>query len=198
MPRSPPSQATGIIRVPFPFDAAVTTASDTLAADTAREGLIRKAQPRDAPAIFALEDHFPTDRMTMRSVRRFLAATNSHVWIAELDGAVVGTLIWLSRKDSRAGRIYSVVVAPEARGRRFAQRLVAAMESEAAAEGRSMATLEVRADNHAARALYRKLGYIEARPLPGFYEDGGDGLKLVKPLTGSMPSAPAAHQRPAP
>jgi len=153
---------------------APVTATDT--------GLIRKARMSDAAAIFALEDHFPTDRMAMRSVRRFLSVPNAHVWIAELQGEVVGTLIWLSRANGTAARIYSVVVAPAARGRQFAQRLVQAMEQDARAHGRTLAMLEVREDNAPARALYAKLGYVEAAKLPGFYEDGGDGLKLVKPL----------------
>lgn len=148
----------------------------------AAAGRVRKGCRSDAQAILALEDLFPTDRMTIRSVRRFLSVPNAHVWIAELDGGVVGNLIWLSRSGSRAARVYSVVVAPAARGRRFAQRLVQTMEHDARSEGHELAMLEVRADNLAARALYAKLGYAEAAKLPDFYEDGGDGLKLVKPL----------------
>ncbi|GAC1623531.1 MAG: hypothetical protein NVS9B10_08580 [Nevskia sp.] len=165
----------------------MTQASSSALSPPASEGRVRHAQLGDAPAILALENHFPTDRMSLRSVRRFLSRPNSHVWIAELDGAVVGALIWLSRQGSRAARIYSVVVAPEARGRRYAQRLLAAMEGEARADGRATATLEVRQDNAAARALYRKLGYVEAASLPDFYEDGGNGLKLVKDLRQALP-----------
>ena len=145
-------------------------------------GRVRKGRRSDAQAILTLEDLFSTDRMTIRSVRRFLSVPHAHVWIAELDGVVVGNLIWLSRSGSRAARVYSVVVAPAARGQRFAQRLVQTMERDARSEGHEIAMLEVRADNPAARALYAKLGYVEVAKLPDFYEDGGDGLKLVKPL----------------
>ncbi len=145
-------------------------------------GRVRPGEWRDAAAIFALEDHFPSDRMSMRSVRRFLSVPSAHVWVAELAGEVVGTLIWLSRVNGQTARIYSVVVAPEARGRQFAQRLVQAMEAHALKQGCTRATLEVREDNPAARALYAKLGYVETAKLRAFYEDGADGLKLVKPL----------------
>lgn len=152
------------------------------ASSTAAEPHIRKARPEDAAAILRLEDQFPSDRMSLRSVRRFLRVPSAQVWVAERNGAVVGALIWLSRRNGRAARIYSVVIAPEARGLGLAQQLVTAMEAEAHAFGRKTATLEVRADNAAARALYAKLGYELRAELPGYYEDGADGLRLVKSL----------------
>ena len=42
--------------------------------------------------------------------------------------------------------------------------------------------LEVRVDNTVARTLYERLGYALQKPLPGYYEDEGDGLRLRKPL----------------
>ncbi len=149
---------------------------------TATHGHVRAARPSDGSAILTLEELFPSDRMSMRSVRRFLHAANARTWIAELDGAVVGNLILLMRKGSQVARIYSVVVAPQARGRRFGERLVQAAEAEAAHLSLQAISLEVRADNHAARALYAKLGYSEAASLPGYYEDGGDGLRLRKAI----------------
>lgn len=152
------------------------------AVPAATEPHIRKARPEDAAAILRLEDQFPSDRMSLRSVRRFLRVPSAQVWVAEHNGAVVGALIWLSRRNGRAARIYSVVIAPEARGLGLAQQLVTAMEAEARSFGRETATLEVRADNTAARALYAKLGYELRAELPGYYEDGADGLRLVKVL----------------
>jgi len=145
-------------------------------------GQVRRARHSDDGAILTLEELFPSDRMSMRSVRRFLTAANARAWVAELEGAVVGNLILLTRKGSRIARIYSVVVAPQARGRRFGERLVSAAEIEARALGLQAISLEVRADNAAARALYAKLGYQEVAVLAGYYEDGGDGLRLRKAL----------------
>lgn len=146
-------------------------------------GRIRPGALADVEAILALEALFTSDRMSRPSVRRFLRVPTAQVLVAEAaDGALVGNLVWLRRAGSSAGRIYSVVVAPAARGQRWGERLVSAMEAAAAASGCDRATLEVRADNAAARALYAKLGYREAQTLPGYYEDGADGLRLVKPL----------------
>lgn len=97
-------------------------------------------------------------------------------------GAMLGNIIGLRRKGSSAMRIYSVVVAPEARGLGTGQKLVAALETLAANEACNRVTLEVRADNAAARALYAKLGYREAEALPGYYEDGSDGLRLSRAI----------------
>ncbi|HZR34302.1 MAG TPA: GNAT family N-acetyltransferase [Nevskia sp.] len=142
------------------------------------EGRVRPAHHQDDAAILTLEELFPSDRMSLRSVRHFLRSPSARAWVAELQGAVVGNLILLTRKNSGTARIYSVVVAPPARGRRFAERLVRAAETEARRLGLRRIKLEVRVDNAAARALYAKLGYREDKKLPGYYEDGADGLRL--------------------
>ena len=145
-------------------------------------GRVRRARHADDASILTLEELFPSDRMSLRSVRHFLKSPSAHTWVAELQGAVVGNLILLTRRNSHVARIYSVVVAPPARGRRFGERMVLAAHQEARRMGLREIKLEVRTDNFAARALYVKLGYGEARELPGYYEDGADGLELRKIL----------------
>ena len=142
------------------------------------QGRVRRAHHQDDAAILTLEELFPSDRMSLRSVRHFLRSPSARTWVAELEGAVVGNLILLTRKNSGTARIYSVVVAPPARGRSFAERLVRAAEAEARQLGLQRIKLEVRVDNAAARALYTKLGYAVDEPLPGYYDDGADGLRL--------------------
>ncbi len=146
------------------------------------EGRVRPARHQDDAAILTLEELFPSDRMSLRSVRHFLRSPSARTWVAELEGAVVGNLILLTRKNSGTARVYSVVVAPPARGRRFAERMVRAAEAEARQLGLQRIKLEVRVDNAAARALYAKLGYVVDQPLPAYYEDGADGLRLCHVL----------------
>lgn len=148
-----------------------------------RQAVIRRAVPADAGAILELEQHFPTDRMSARSVREFLRSPRARVWVAETATAqIVGNLVLLTRARSQVARIYSLVVDPATRGQGLAQKLLQAAELAAQTSGIIAITLEVRADNVAARALYRKLGYVEAQLLSGFYEDGADALKLRKIL----------------
>ena len=145
------------------------------------EAVIRKAQPGDVAAMVRLEQLFPTDRMSAATVRRFLRVDSATVWVATLADVIVGSLVLLTRRNTSTARIYSVVVSPEARGQGLAQQLVSVAEKHAR-KHKSCIALEVRGDNRAARALYRKLGYLETKMLPGFYEDGADGLRLIKPL----------------
>ncbi|HUP92156.1 MAG TPA: GNAT family N-acetyltransferase [Solimonas sp.] len=169
---------------------------------------IRKARTADARAILDLERHFPSDRMSLRSVRRFIASPSARVWVAAATNPesripkrlarvpaslalpddvrpnpdLGGALILMTRRGSRTARIYSLVVGPEGRGRGLGSALVERAERAARRLGCAALSLEVRADNAAARALYARRGYADERALPGFYDDGADGLKLRKVL----------------
>jgi len=143
---------------------------------------IRRGAAKDAAAILEMETHFPSDRMSARSVRNFLRAPSAHVWVVEAANELVGSLVLLTRKGVHSARIYSVIVLPQMRGQGLAAKLVADAEAQTRKLGLSAVTLEVRDDNAAARALYRKLGYVEEKSLPAFYDDGSDGLRLRKLL----------------
>jgi ribosomal protein S18 acetylase RimI-like enzyme len=143
---------------------------------------IRPAHASDAHAILEMESHFPSDRMSARSVREFLRSATSRVLIAESQGHPVGNLILMLPLRWRSSRIYSVVVSPAARGLGAGSALVQAAEQRAREAGRSSIFLEVRLDNLAARALYEKLGYHREHELAGFYDDGHDGVRLRKSL----------------
>jgi ribosomal protein S18 acetylase RimI-like enzyme len=74
-------------------------------------------------------------------------------------------------------RVYSLAVDPACRGQGLGGRLVRALV--AAAPRRCVtAALEVRTANHGAIELYARLGFRDARVLPRYYPDGGDGLRL--------------------
>lgn len=142
----------------------------------------RPAVAADLPALVALEALFPGDRLSARSLRRLLRSPSACLRVVDGADGLAGAAVLLTRAGSRVGRIYSLVVAPSARGRGLARALVAALEEEARRRGCARMRLEVRADNAAARALYATLGYIERTLLPGYYEDGGDGLRLERDL----------------
>ena len=77
----------------------------------------------------------------------------------------------------------SIVVDPAARGRGIAQQLIEAAHRQARQRGCRRVVLEVRCDNAAALALYRRLGYQPIEMLPTYYEDGADGTRLAVDLT---------------
>ncbi len=63
----------------------------------------------------------------------------------------------------------NLAVFPDRRRKGIAQALVGALETALAARGVEKLTLEVRASNQPARALYEKLGYFPIARRPGYY-----------------------------
>ena len=70
----------------------------------------------------------------------------------------------------------NVVVAPEKRQHGYGRLLVHALVDLAAQYGMTVATLEVRPENTAARGLYRAYGFYEVGERKRYYPDGGDAL----------------------
>lgn len=143
---------------------------------------IRAATTADIDGMLALEKLFPSDQLNRPALRRFLRVPSARLWVAIQNGAVVGDVILLLRANSSVSRIYSVVVAPAARGQGLGDRLVACAERAARTEGSHRLRLEVRCENVAARALYQRRGYRQVAALNHYYEDGADGLRLEKLL----------------
>ncbi|MGH1491048.1 MAG: ribosomal protein S18-alanine N-acetyltransferase [Acidimicrobiales bacterium] len=96
--------------------------------------------------------------------------------VAELDGRVVGFGGLLFAADE--AHIMNLAVAPELQRRGIAALLVARLLAVAGDRGATAATLEVRASNLAALALYQRFGFDEAGRRPRYYPDGEDALIL--------------------
>ena len=92
----------------------------------------------------------------------------------------------LGRVAGPEAELLTLAVHPRARRRGLGRALVAAFEAEAAARGAAEVLLEVAATNHAARALYARLGYVAVGRRPGYYRRAGappvDALVLRRGL----------------
>lgn len=88
----------------------------------------------------------------------------------------------LARVAADEAEILALAVAPQARRRGRGTALLAAAEARAAADGARVMYLEVADHNDAARALYRRAGYVRAGLRRFYYRDGADALVLRKPL----------------
>ena len=94
---------------------------------------------------------------------------DSHVFLtAETEGVVVGYIGMLYVLDE--GYISNVAVRPDFRRRGVAEALLRALEARARALRLSFLTLEVRAGNAAAVALYEKRGYRVVGRRKNYYE----------------------------
>jgi ribosomal protein S18 acetylase RimI-like enzyme len=144
---------------------------------------LRPARPDDLPALLVIEaGSFTGDRLSRRALRRWLKVPHARCLVAESAGAVVAYGLVSLHRSGRVARIYSLAVAPRARGLGLGGRLLAALENVARERGYAVARLEVAVSNTPARTLYEGAGYRERERLPAYYEDGGDGLRLEKRL----------------
>ncbi len=90
--------------------------------------------------------------------------------VAWLDGVLVGSVqLDLATPPNQPHRteLQKLLVLPHVRRRGVARALMLAADAEAVNEGRTLMTLDTRADD-AAEPLYRSLGWIEAGRIPGY------------------------------
>jgi len=143
----------------------------------------------DLPRLMALENAvFATDRISRRQFRYLLGKALVVKAVddgpkEEPDGEkLLGCLVLLFRRDSRHARIYSLAVAPAARRKGLARRLLAYAETASRRRGLSGIVLEVREDNEAALALYLSAGFRRIGRRLNYYEDSATAARLEKKL----------------
>lgn len=146
------------------------------------------ARAADADALVQLEhacfpeaDCFPR-RTWARMIGPAAAAGTARTLVLREGALVRAAATVLYRRGARVARLYSLAVDPVCRGRGLGALLVAALARDARRRGCSVMSLEVRAANAPARALYERLGFQPAGPLPGYYADGADGVKYRREL----------------
>ena len=144
---------------------------------------VERASLRDWPDLVELEDaSFKGDRISARSWRALLASSSATVTVARDDHAPVGAAVVLQRTNSSIARLYSISVAPRARGRGISRRLLDDAVQRMRDAGAAVLRLETRVDNRAAQRLFRQAGFIERGQRQAYYEDGTDALLFQKSL----------------
>jgi ribosomal-protein-alanine acetyltransferase len=157
---------------------------------------IRRASEADFAALVALENRvFSADRLSAGQWRRHLRNGSADVLAAERDGSIVGAAVVFFRVSHRIARLYSIAIAPEARGAGLGEALLAAAEGSARKRGSRAMRLEVRADNRIAQRLYERRGYHRFGVRRGYYEDGADALRYEKALAPARDRSPSRTRR---
>ena len=140
--------------------------------------LIRRMTIDDVPQVHAIEQAtFPlpwsladfTYEMTSNPVARYV--------VAEQEGVLLGFAGAHIILDE--GHITNVAVIKEARGHGLGRLLMDALMQLAANLGARYLTLEVRASNAAALALYQSFGFIKVSVRKKYYEDNGEDALLM-------------------
>lgn len=145
---------------------------------------LRPARTSDLDALLALENAtFTSDLLSRRRMRHWIGAENG-IFVVAVDAAdaLAGYGLVFTRRDRDSARLYSLALAPFARGQGLGARIVHELERCAGKAGFARMHLEVAQDNRAALALYDKLGYARVRRIAGFYEDGKDAWRMEKAL----------------
>jgi ribosomal protein S18 acetylase RimI-like enzyme len=144
---------------------------------------IKDAGPADIVGLTALEAAaFAAERLSRRSFFRLVGAESAACRLVRLDGEIAAYSILLFRHGARVARLYSIAVDSRHRGRGLAEALIRDAERIAERRGSVTLRLEVREDNGAAIALYRRLGYRPIGRYANYYADDSDALRFEKTL----------------
>ena len=143
---------------------------------------IRDVTEADLPQIVDIENacfSLPWSERLLKS-----QMTPGHLFLCAAEGErVLGYVGLMHVLDE--GYISNVAVAPEHRRRHVSDALLDALEARGSALGLAFLTLEVRASNAPAAALYAKHGYLEAGRRKNYYEKPReDALLLTRRLDG--------------
>ncbi len=132
---------------------------------------IRPMRLEDYDAVIALWQRAglsfePQGRDSLQSISRQLKASGHLMFVAELDGQIIGTVF--GSHDGRKGWINRLAVDPQCRRHGLAQKLIAQAEEALAGEGVIIVAALVEAPNGPSLELFRKLGYEERRDIVYF------------------------------
>ena len=139
--------------------------------------VLRPLMEADLAAVAAIEDASDLPSRSLEARRAELDDERTRGVVLEAGGEVVGVgSLWLAPDDAH---ITSLAVTGEARRQGHGRRLVTALVALAESLGAGAVTLEVRASNEAARALYGGCGFGEVGERRRYYPDGEDAVIMT-------------------
>lgn len=146
-------------------------------------------RPSEAESAYAVMC-MTLDQYYDRSVVDFflLQWPRGQIVAVDFDGSVMGYLAGSRLQNGRAS-VALLCVAPGSQGRGVGTALVRRFMEQARMEGIRTVQLEVRPENKRAVRLYERLGFMAVENLPGFYNDGGAGLRMVASTSQAGPNS---------
>ena len=148
----------------------------------------RAGRRTDAPIIARMARDYVEDGLRWtwkpRRIQRLLLDRDATVLVAETPRGA-GTEIAgfaIMRFGIERAHLSLLAVHPFYRRRHIARDLVERIEALAGRAGFREIRLEVRTGNHAAKELYRRLGYRELACLPGYYGGRESALRMEREL----------------
>ena len=145
---------------------------------------LRLARRSDAPILARMSRdlveaglgwHYRTER-----IGQLIDDRETVVLVARSGLSVAGFAI-MSFGDQHAHLVLLAVRAPHQR-RGIARRMTHWLLESAATAGMACVHVELRADNKAAYAFYRNMGFAETRRLPGYYRGREEAIRMLRVL----------------
>ena len=154
--------------------------------------MIRHATLDDLDALVRIENRcFETDRLSRRNFRYLLIKGNAEIVVEVEDGVMRGYSMLLFNTGTSLARLYSLAVDPDFQRMGVAGALVRASENEATRNDCVTLRLEIRKDNVASIALFKRHGYREFGLYTDYYEDHMDAVRFEKSLVQELAPAMA-------
>ncbi len=140
-------------------------------------GMVGPARARELAALARLQQRAFPPRLaySLPTLALLWALPWVRVLVARRDGEIVGCVI--GDRVLEGARVVNLAVDPAARRQGVAMALMDAVEK--ALPWGDM-TLMVQSENGPARALYRRIGYLEESVEPNYYGAGRPGIRMRK------------------
>ena len=146
--------------------------------------MVRQAGQRDVEKVFAiingnLDDYFSPDVINFFRMQWPTGQFIAEDFLGNPVGAICG-----SRLDGGRASISLFAVSGNHRGKGIGTQLLEAFRRRCLMEGMSTIQLEVRVTNTNAIRFYEKNGFVKTEYLQSFYNNGGDGYRMVSGTPG--------------
>jgi ribosomal protein S18 acetylase RimI-like enzyme len=146
---------------------------------------LQLASSNDAPAIARLSadqiEHGLPHTWTAQRIRAHIRHRDSIVLVAKYAVDVLGFAIM--HFGDRTAHLNLLAVCPRARRRGIARQMLAWLHESASVAGTFIVSLELRADNVAARRFYASMWYEECGIVPKYYDGVEDAIRMSRDLT---------------
>ncbi|MBC3767790.1 GNAT family N-acetyltransferase/peptidase C39 family protein [Neptunicella marina] len=142
---------------------------------------IEKAGKQHLEQLVLLEQQcFTVDRLSRRSLRRFLTSEKAVFLVATYSGKCVGYVLVIFHQGTQLARLYSIAVDEAFRRQGCGATLMQSAESAAQEREAFYIRLEVAQNNQSAIDFYRYFGYRKFGLINDYYEDHSDALRMQK------------------
>jgi len=140
----------------------------------------REMRLEDVPDVAEIENSSFKDPFPPSLIKEFLAQDGLYSIVAELDGKVIGYILFTIAGGE--ADISDIAVKSEFRQMGVGKRLMLEALSLASNKNANKVFLEVRPSKEIARRLYTSLGFVEIGRRKRYYKDGEDAILMLKEM----------------